>query len=214
MVVLLASAAALASGTIASASDSAAARSAEDDLKPAAVTVSADRNAIGIEGDFAEGTARRLRVLLRGNPSVRIIDMTSEGGLVDEAEQIGDIVAAHGLATVVRRHCVSACTLAYVRGRERLAQSGAKLGFHAPFVSAEGGGEQEVASDDERQAYEAAGIAPDFVSEALAVPAASIWFPEEGRLFAARVVTAILPAEGLAARLAKIAEPTRLAAAE
>lgn len=194
-------------------STNAAAPLAEEELKPATIVLHAERAELALEGDLGEGTARRLRVLLRANPSVRVLSLESDGGLVDEAEQLGDIVAARGLATLVRQTCVSACTLAYVRGRERLARDGARLGFHAPWVPAENGAEEQVASDDERQAYEAAGIAPDFVAEALAVPANSIWFPENTRLLAARVVTEVLPAEQLPARLAKLAEPQRLAAA-
>ena len=186
---------------------------AEDELKPAALTLDAAKGEIALDGDLAEGTARRLRVLLRSHPTVLVLSLESDGGLVDEAEQIGDIVDARGLTTVVRGLCVSACTLAYVRGRERLAQSGARLGFHAPWVPAEGGGEQQVPSDDERQAYVAAGIARDFVAEALAVPAESIWFPEEARLLAAGVVTAILAPDPLTVRIARLAEPRRLAAA-
>lgn len=186
---------------------------APDDIKPPEITLDAERGEIAIEGDLAEGTAKRLRVMLRARPNVRVLSLDSDGGLVDEAEQLGDIVAAHGLSTVVRDSCVSACTLVYVRGRERFAQEGARFGFHAPWVPAEGGKEEQVPSDDEKQAYLAAGIAGDFVTEALAVPSAQVWFPDGKRLVDARVVTAILPEKALDARLATLGAPNRYAAA-
>lgn len=185
----------------------------EDDMKAADLFVAADRGELLIDGDLARGTARRLQAMLRADSNIRSIALESDGGLVDEAEQIGDLVAARGLVTVVRRRCVSACTLAFVRGRERLAEVGAKLGFHAPWVPAEGGGERQVPSDEERAAYVAAGIAADFVAEALAVPSTSIWFPENERLIGAKVVTALLTPDDLSARLARIAQPSRHAAA-
>lgn len=200
-------------GSVRAAQDPATTVAPEDDMKAADLSVVADRGELLIDGDLAEGTARRLRAMLRADASIRSIAFESDGGLVDEAEQIGDIVAARGLVTVVRKLCVSACTLAFVRGRERLAQEGAKLGFHAPWVPAEGGGEQQVPSEEERQAYVAAGIAADFVAEALAVPSTSIWFPATARLVEAKVVTAVLSSGDLSVRLAKLAPPSRLAAA-
>lgn len=180
-------------------------------LTDPALTIVAERAEITLDGDLAEGTAKRLRAVLRANPSIRSLSLESDGGLVDEAEQIGDLVAAHGLVTIARSRCVSACTLAFVRGRERLAQSGVKLGFHAPWVL--GGGTEPVSSDDERQAYVAAGVAEEFVAEALAVPAETVWFPDGERLLKANVVTVILAPTELSARLATLAAPKRLAAA-
>lgn len=174
----------------------------EGDVVPAALTLSGDGTELRLDGDLMDGTARRIRRLLRAQAGVRVLSLRSEGGLVDEAEQIGDIVSAYGLATFAPDTCVSACTLVFVRGRERLAVPDVQLGFHAPYDAGISGEQVPVPSDEERQAYVAAGIAPDFVDRALSTPSAEIWFPERDHLLRARVVSAFVQPAELAARVA------------
>ena len=84
---------------------------------------------------------------------------------------------------------MSACTLAFLGGRERLLMTGARIGFHAPFE--EGLFGQQFVSDNgtERATYISAGVAADFVDEALEVAPSDIWTPEPVRLIAAHVAT-------------------------
>lgn len=167
-----------------------------DGLVPASLTLAEDGRTVRLEGDLDEGVAERLAGLLAGHPGVRTLSLASEGGYVDAAEEIGAIVASRGLATYVSRLCVSACTLAFVRGRERLAARGARLGFHAPYVSDASGGERQVDASEELRSYAAAGIDPDFAAEALAVAPSELWFPGPERLAAARVVTVFVDDAG------------------
>lgn len=175
--------------------------SAEADSVPATVTISSDGVELRLDGDFTEGTARRIRRALRANAGVRVLSLRSEGGLVDEAEQVGDIVSAYRLATFAPDICISACTLAFVRGRERFAAPDAQLGFHAPWEAGSRGEEVQVSSDEERQAYVSAGIAPDFVDRALSTPSSEVWFPDRDRLLRSRVVGAFVPPSDIATRV-------------
>lgn len=168
------------------------------------LVLASDASELRIEGEIVEGTGRRLRHLLRANPAVKLVTLTSEGGLVDEAEQIGALVAAHGLSTYVPEYCISACTLAFVRGQERLVATGGRLGFHAPWERDASGREIEVGSEDEKRSYLAAGIAPDFAAEALRVPASEIWFPEPSRLLDARVATGFVEPADLSGRIGRL----------
>ena len=145
---------------------------------------------IRLAGELQEGVARRLAVLLDAHPEVKRIHLTSEGGLADEGQAIGDVIAAHGLTTFVPDYCVSACTLAFVRGRERLALDEARIGFHAPYQEGLLGAVYRGDGQDQRAAYIAAGLAPDFVDEALKVDPAGIWYPTIPQLLAAHVITA------------------------
>ena len=167
-----------------------------DGLTPASLTLAEDGQTIRLEGDLDDGVADRLADLLAAHPGIRTLSLASEGGYVDVAEEIGAIVAARGLATYVPQLCMSACTLAFVRGRERLATREARLGFHAPYVPSSSGGERQVEAVEEWRSYAAAGVDPGFASEALAVPSSEIWFPEPERLAAARVVTAFVDGGG------------------
>lgn len=148
-----------------------------------------DGRDIRFAGEIGEGAARRLERLLAASPQVQRIHLTSEGGLVDEAKAIGDLIAARHLATYVPDYCVSACTLAFARGQERFLVTGGRLGFHAPYDQGLFGQVFQADAVAERAAYIAAGIEPGFVDEALSVASADIWVPAAPRLVQARFVT-------------------------
>ncbi|MGE7419021.1 hypothetical protein [Methylobacterium tarhaniae] len=162
------------------------------DGPPARVTLGPGGRDVRLWGDLNDGTAARLRRLLDANPGVTRLHLTSDGGLVDEGVAIGDLVAERGLATYVPDYCVSACTLAFVRGRERLIVADSRLGFHAPYEPGLFGQMVQVDASDERGRYLAAGLEPTFVDQALATPSRDIWIPDPARLRAAGVVTGVV----------------------
>ena len=145
---------------------------------------------VRLVGDLQAGVARRVADLLDAHPGVTRIHLTSEGGLADEGQALGDVIAAHELATFAPDYCVSACTLAFVRGRERLVLDDSRLGFHAPYEEGLFGTMYRGDASDQRAAYIAAGVAPDFVDTALKVDPTNIWIPTLPQLLAAHVVTA------------------------
>ena len=111
---------------------------------------------------------------------------------MEEATAIGDLIAARGLATYVPDYCVSACTLAFVRGTGRYLVTNGRLGFHAPYDPGLFGQVVQADASAERAAYVAAGVDPAFVAEALAVASDSLWIPEPARLIQARVATELV----------------------
>ncbi|TGE00827.1 hypothetical protein [Methylobacterium nonmethylotrophicum] len=143
-------------------------------------------------GDLTDGAAARLGRLLDAHPGVTRLHLTSDGGLVDEGAAIGEIVAARRLVTYVPDYCVSACTLAFVRGRERLIMADSRIGFHAPYEPGLFGRMVPVDASEERGRYLAAGLEPAFVDQALGTPSRDIWIPDPARLRAARVVTRVV----------------------
>lgn len=162
------------------------------DVVPARVALGPQGRDVRLSGELTEGVADRLTRLLDAHPDVERIHLTSEGGLVDEGAAIGALVARRGLVTYVPDYCVSACTLAFVRGRERLVLEGARLGFHAPYEAGPFGIEIEADSAPERAAYLAAGIEPAFVDAALKVRPDDLMVPDAARLIAARVATGVV----------------------
>ncbi|MCJ2083381.1 hypothetical protein [Methylobacterium sp. J-090] len=156
---------------------------------PARIGLGPHGRDIRLAGELGEGTAERLRAILDANPHAERLHLTSEGGLVAEGQAIGDLVAARNLATYVPDYCVSACTLAFVRGHRRFLVEGGRLGFHAPYEAGLFGQAVQADGVPERTAYLAAGLDPAFVTEALATASADLWVPDTGRLLSARVVT-------------------------
>lgn len=164
------------------------------DALPARIALGPHGRDVRLSGELTDGVAERLSRLLDAHPSVERIHLTSEGGLVDEGAAIGALVARRGLVTYVPDYCVSACTLAFVRGRERLILEGARLGFHAPYEAGPFGIEIEADSAPERAAYLDAGVEPTFVDAALRVRPGDLMIPDATRLIAARVATGIVDA--------------------
>jgi hypothetical protein len=159
---------------------------------PARVALGPHGRDIRLAGEIGEGTAERVGALLAAHPAVTRIHLTSEGGLVEEATALGDLIAAQGLSTYVPDYCVSACTLAFVRGSARYLVTNGRLGFHAPYDPGLFGQIVQADGAAERAAYVAAGIDPAFATEALAVASDSLWIPEPARLIRARVVTELV----------------------
>ena len=144
---------------------------------------------IRLAGDLTEGVAARVAALLAANPNVERIHLTSDGGLVDEGQALGALVAERSLTTYVPDVCASACTLIFVRGRTRFLAAGGQLGFHAPYELGPGGQFEAVDPGAERAAYLAAGVTPDFVARTMSVAPEDIWIPDPAQLRAAGVVT-------------------------
>ena len=147
---------------------------------------------IRLAGELTDGAAKRLARLLEANPQVERIHLTSEGGLVDEGEALGKLIGKRGLATYVPDYCVSACTLAFVRGRERLMTKASRIGFHSPFEVGLFGQNFRSDGKDERAAYLAAGLTADFVEAVFKVAPDDLWSPEPERLLAAHVITQVV----------------------
>ncbi|KAB1068126.1 hypothetical protein [Methylobacterium planeticum] len=164
-------------------------------LRPARLSLGPGGRDVRLAGDLVEGTAERLAGLLAAHPGVTRLHLTSDGGLVDEGNALGDLVARHGLATYVPDLCISACTLVFMRGSARYLRADGRLGFHAPYETDPDGHLLGVDATPERGAYLAAGVAPDFIERALAVAPQDIWIPEAGELLRAGLVTDLVDAD-------------------
>ncbi|WP_428491066.1 hypothetical protein [Rhodopila sp.] len=143
-----------------------------------------------IEFEGAIGTTSAVefgRVLDASRPVV--VRLSSEGGLVAQARQIAAMIRARGLDTEVERRCVSACTIVFFAGRNRLLQGSGTLGFHS-YASAALTPQALVSIEEfDRQTYLAGGVAPNFVDSIFAVPPAKLWFPSKQQAEAAGFAT-------------------------
>ncbi|WP_370644501.1 hypothetical protein [Methylorubrum sp. B1-46] len=163
--------------------------------RPTRIVLGPEGRDVRLSGELTEGAAERLTRLLDIHRGIERIHLTSEGGLVDEGAAIGALIAARGLVTYVPDYCVSACTLAFVRGRQRLVRADARLGFHAPYETDPVGVEIAVDSAPERAAYLAAGVQAEFVDAALEVRPDDLMIPDTGTLVEAGVATSIVDAD-------------------
>lgn len=158
---------------------------------PATVTVAGD--SMTLVGPFSMGTADRVIDAFQKNPEIKQLTLTSIGGRLAEAATISKLVQARQLETVADKECSSACTMVLVSGRDRSAMPGSKVGFHSPSYPGLGAIEINAAASLMADSYRAAGIADSFVDQALAVDAATLWYPKEAQLFEVGVLNFMNP---------------------
>lgn len=94
------------------------------------VTVSADKKVLLVQGTLGDGITDQALTLLDQHPRIKTVALNSPGGLVSEGRALGQLIKARQLNTYSNKGCLSACTLAYAGGKERLLHPDAKLGFH------------------------------------------------------------------------------------
>jgi hypothetical protein len=140
---------------------------------------------VRISGEYRHGVAAAFAEALERYPDADTVELQGPGGRQGEGLQIAHLIETHNLATVANTHCASACTLAFVAGRERSLLGDAGLGFHA--VSA------PVASFDLNRTYDHylahRGVDAEFIRKAAEVPAEEMWYPSVATLIEAGVLT-------------------------
>lgn len=87
---------------------------------------------IAVSGGLGFGVAGDVQEILLANPGVRRIRLDSGGGALSEARRLRAVILEWDLDTYTARECSSACVSAYVGGRLRYLQRGARMGVHLP----------------------------------------------------------------------------------
>jgi hypothetical protein len=142
-----------------------------------------------IAGGIKYGLTRDFDRVLGASPGVRVVHLNSTGGRLGEGEKLNALIRDKGLDTYVEEKCLSACTLAFVGGKQRILRKGAVLGFHRGAFA--GRDEVDDGGGIQRGVFRAAGISSGFIDTALATKNKDIWRPTEPELLSAGVVTRI-----------------------
>src|SRR5262249_49149676 len=142
-----------------------------------------------ITGGIKYGMTHDLEKLLDTYSDVRTLHLDSVGGRIGEGKKLNALIRARALDTYVEGKCLSACTLAFVAGQQRILRKGGSLGFHRGAFP--GSQAKDLGSDVERGIYSAAGLTKAFVDKALATANSDMWRPTEAELVSAKVVTKV-----------------------
>ena len=149
----------------------------------------------GTELEFVGGiggsASAELAKALDANPSVRVLQLTSQGGNTLLAMDMELLVRSRGLVTYVPRFCASACAFIFLGGKERYVGAGAKLGFHAAFGFDDSSAETARLAAAVKTWMLGRGVAPAFVERAVSTPHTTLWLPTPEELLQARVTTAL-----------------------
>jgi hypothetical protein len=158
---------------------------AEFDI-PYQLRILSDGSVLEISGSFSWALPQNFQAALAAAPQVRVVRLESPGGHLKPALEVAAMIRERGFDTYVGRLCASACTIAFLSGRQRWLGPKAQLGFHqaiAPGVS------QERASMYLRDAYERLGVPAAFIAHVLHTPPSGLWIPTHDVLLAAKLAT-------------------------
>lgn len=152
--------------------------------------VRADGKSLLVSGGINDGTSADLAKALELAPGVRTVVLHSEGGWVRQGKMIADVIRERQLSTYVEDECTSACTIAFLAGKERAADPDARIGFHS-FSSVGLANDLSESGNvlSAQQVYGEAGLSSTFIARVTATPADSVWYPTHDELLAAGVLT-------------------------
>ncbi|MEN3950245.1 hypothetical protein [Iodidimonas sp. SYSU 1G8] len=140
-------------------------------------------------GSIKFGATEQLRQAMDGNP-VKVIHLNSNGGRIAEAVRMRDFIRSKKLVTITTSRCLSACTIAFLGGRERYVPStGQRLGFHQgkfPGVDQQDMRFTMQSVIDDAVAH---GVDRAFMEEGYATAHSSMWYPTTEEAIAAGYVT-------------------------
>jgi hypothetical protein len=142
-------------------------------------------------GEIHLGSAQDLRDVLTRNPNAKVLHLNSPGGAIDEARDMAAIVRARGMITTIDRGCMSACTLVFLAGKERVLATGAELGFHRSTALDMDAAEVDAIQEPDRRFMLSMGIPAAFVDHVYSTPSSTIWIPTAVQLKVANAITEV-----------------------
>ena len=150
--------------------------------------------------------ADTLQRILKLNPSIDNLILTSKGGSLRAAEEIMDTVFEYGLDTTANGPCESACAIIFLAGNTRHVIGKPLLGFHRPTIDGDAElkyleqyksitlpnyiervydiGQRDVLKMVKLLSQQ--GISVEFLMEAYASP--ELWYPKREELKKANII--------------------------
>jgi hypothetical protein len=161
----------------------------DPDIPDYAIRTMRSGTELEISGGIKYGLDRDLRAALDASPDVEVVHLDSRGGRIGEARKVYETIRERGLLTYVAHQCNSACTIAFLGGRERLVGPSGALGFHSAFFP----GAMQPVLDTQATFLLSKGIDREFVRRVITTPNGEMWFPTVPELEAAGIVTGEAP---------------------
>lgn len=91
---------------------------------------------VAVQGVFDDGFSVRFAAELQQHPSTDTIQLSSVGGSLSDALEVGRLIRERGLRTVISGSCFDECALVFMAGLDREIYRGHnRLGFSAPTSS-------------------------------------------------------------------------------
>ncbi|MGJ5040806.1 MULTISPECIES: RDD family protein [unclassified Bradyrhizobium] len=171
----------------------------DSSLGPHQFKVLASGEMLEFTGGIKYGTAKELEGFLNAMSEVKTVRLDSAGGRIREAQRMSDLIKARGLSTLVEKQCLSACTIVFLGGKDRIVVSDARLGFHQPSYRGITAAERSRTIAIEEERLQNLGLSRAFAERANMAEPSSMWFPDHAELLREHVATRLVPATATAA---------------
>jgi hypothetical protein len=151
----------------------------------------ANGRTLEFSGGITFGVAQEFESFLNAAATVNAVRLDSIGGRILEAQKIADLIKSRNLTTFVVRECLSACTIVFLGGKERVVLPTARLGFHQPAFRGMTADDRTAAIAIETQRLQRFGLSREFAERANRAAPDDMWFPTIDELVKEQVVTRV-----------------------
>ncbi|EKT4540376.1 zinc-ribbon domain-containing protein [Pseudomonas putida] len=162
----------------------------EDNIPEYSLRLMRNDTELELAGGIPIGTTEAVRKMLDSYPTVRVIHLNSTGGRIAEANKLALLISKRQLITYTRTSCVSACTIAFLAGRERYLGEQGRIGFHSASIGGMTGSNELNINASFKAALSRVGASADFIVKATTTKPQDIWFPKTEQLKQQNVITA------------------------
>lgn len=163
-----------------------------DDVPPYSIRIIRDGTELELAGGMPFGTTKAINNYLNSSPSVRVIHLNSQGGRMVEAYKLYKLIKEKNLITYTSKDCVSACSIAFLAGREKYIGEKGRLGFHSTSVDGQSGAFINALNNDVRLTLENNHVPESFIDRALSTAPSSMWYPSNDELLNAHVIDSVV----------------------
>lgn len=163
-----------------------------DNTPPHAIRLLRDGTELELAGGMPFGTTDAVKTFLDAAPTIQVIHLNSQGGRMNEAYQLYKTIKERNLITYTSADCVSACSVAFLAGRERYLGESGRLGFHSISIGELSGEDVKELNADLRETLRNHGVPNSFIGQALSVSSKDMWYPNQDELLRANVIDSVV----------------------
>jgi hypothetical protein len=145
-------------------------------------------------GGITFGAAKEFDRFVEALGGLKLVHLNSPGGRISEAQKMGEIIRRHGLSTYVSEDCLSACTIIFLNGRDRLINAKSRVGFHQPYFPGMTEESKREAVALEQRRLEQLGVSLMFSRKANTYTPEEMWVPDASELLSEHVATRLVDA--------------------
>ncbi|QPF85386.1 RDD family protein [Bradyrhizobium genosp. L] len=152
--------------------------------------VLANGRTLEFSGGITFGVAKEMENFLGAMGNIRTVRLNSTGGRMLEAQKMADLIKARELTTYVAQDCLSACTVVFLGGKDRVLLKGrGRLGFHQVRFAGMTSASRSLAMSSEIARLERFGLSHAFAERAMSALPSSMWYPDQDELLREKVAT-------------------------